>query len=57
MMLSGETAGGLFPIEAVKMMSKIATEAEKTINYKKQHADLVERSPLIIETNELLAAS
>ncbi|HMM59591.1 MAG TPA: pyruvate kinase, partial [Candidatus Rifleibacterium sp.] len=28
-MLSGETAAGKFPVDAVKMMAAIATEAEK----------------------------
>ncbi len=56
-MLSGETAGGLFPVEAVKMMSKIATEAESTIVYPKLHHELAQRAPIIIEMNELLAAS
>lgn len=32
-MLSGETAAGAYPIEAVKVMKKISEAAEKTLNY------------------------
>ena len=32
-MLSGETAAGKYPIEAVTAMAKIAEETEKSINY------------------------
>ena len=35
-MLSGETAAGKYPVEAVKAMAKIATNAEQSINYKKR---------------------
>lgn len=35
-MLSGETAAGKYPVEAVTMMSKIAERTEKAIDYKKR---------------------
>jgi len=46
-MLSGETASGQYPVEAVKMMSKIATQAECSqflrynITHKKDHDNIV----------------
>lgn len=33
-MLSGETAAGLYPVEAVQTMSRIAVRTEESINYK-----------------------
>jgi len=39
-MLSGETAVGEYPIEAVLTMSRIAEKTEKNINYKKRFASL-----------------
>ena len=35
-MLSGETAAGQYPVQAVKTMAKIAQTAEESINYRKQ---------------------
>ena len=45
-MLSGETAAGKYPIEAVTAMAKIAEETEKSINYnttKRRNACMVAR--------------
>ncbi len=44
-MLSGETANGMYPVEAVEIMSKIAEKTEMDIDYKermrKRYADVV----------------
>jgi len=34
-MLSGESANGDYPINAVTIMAKICVEAEKTVNYRR----------------------
>ncbi|MCL2363395.1 MAG: pyruvate kinase [Defluviitaleaceae bacterium] len=39
-MLSGETAGGQYPVEAVAMMARIAEKAEKHINYSNEYVSL-----------------
>ena len=39
-MLSGESAAGKYPVEAVKAMKNIAIEAESNINYERQFDDL-----------------
>ena len=38
-MLSGETAAGKHPVEAVEAMARIAEQTEKNINYKKRFLD------------------
>ncbi|MCR5450631.1 MAG: pyruvate kinase [Solobacterium sp.] len=38
-MLSGETAAGLYPVQAVEAMAKIAVETENSINYEKRFHD------------------
>ena len=35
-MLSGETAAGMYPVEAVSMMARIAARTEKDIDYRKR---------------------
>ena len=37
-MLSGETAGGKYPVESIAMMARIAQKAEGNIEYSSQHA-------------------
>ncbi len=39
-MLSGETAAGLYPVEAVKTMARIAERTEKDINYAKRFSEI-----------------
>ncbi len=51
-MLSGETAAGDYPTEAVRTMAEIAEETEKHINYKKRFSELhdslsLKRSPAV----------
>lgn len=52
-MLSGETAAGLYPVESVKFMASIATKTESEIDYKKRFFDL----PLDLKTTITSALS
>lgn len=56
-MLSGESAGGEYPIQAVTIMSKICVEAEKTINYRRQYNDLKLYTPGPVCTTEAVASA
>lgn len=59
-MLSGESAAGLYPVEAVSAMSRINLSAEKSINYAKRffknHLDLG-NDPLSAICNAAVSAS
>lgn len=56
-MLSGETAKGDYPIEAVKMMAETCFLAESSICYAPLFADLRNITPRPTETAETLAVS
>ena len=56
-MLSGESASGDYPINAVTIMSKVCVEAEKTLNYKRMFNDLKLYTPPPIGTAEAVAAA
>ena len=43
-MLSGESAGGQYPLQAVTIMAKICLEAEYPINYPQLYDDIKQRS-------------
>lgn len=43
-MLSGESAGGQYPLQAVTIMAKICLEAEYQINYQQLYDDIKQRS-------------
>merc|ERR1712167_265810 len=56
-MLSGESANGDYPINAVSIMAKICVEAEKTINYKRIFADVKLYTPPPVGTAEAVASA
>ncbi|MCL2373116.1 MAG: pyruvate kinase [Defluviitaleaceae bacterium] len=49
-MLSGETAGGKWPVDAVKMMARIASMAEASIDYAEKYEHLRKASKNITNT-------
>jgi len=55
-MLSGESANGAYPINAVTIMAKCCVEAEKTLNYKRVYQDIKELT-LNPSTAEAVAAA
>jgi pyruvate kinase len=54
-MLSGETANGMFPVGAVLMMAKIACEAEFMTNYELLNKRLVKFSRNSLHTPDQMA--
>lgn len=55
-MLSGETAAGLYPVEALKTMVKIAERTEKDIDYVKKFNDVLQ-SDVVNVTNAISHAT
>lgn len=56
-MLSGETAAGAYPIQAVQVMTKICREAEASIDYYSVFKAIMKRTPLPMTPLESLASS
>ena len=56
-MLSGESANGSYPIQAVTIMAKICAEAERCIDYKVNYADIKLYSPVPLGTAEAISSA
>lgn len=56
-MLSGETAAGSFPVEAVKVMTKICREAESSLDYYSLFKSILREAPMPMSPLESLASS
>ncbi|KAG9458530.1 hypothetical protein H6P81_003038 [Aristolochia fimbriata] len=56
-MLSGETAAGAYPEQAVQTMAKICMEAESTLDYKHIFRKMTEAAPIPMSPLESLASS
>ena len=56
-MLSGESAGGDYPINAVTIMSKICVEAERSLNYKKLFENFAHQPSTATDSGEPVAVS
>jgi pyruvate kinase len=56
-MLSGETAGGSFPLNAVEIMAKICVEAENCIDYPLEYERILASVPYEVETSEAVCSS
>lgn len=56
-MLSGESANGAYPINAVTVMAKICIEAEKTLDYGRIFKEMKKNTPVGFGTSESVAAA
>lgn len=56
-MLSGETANGNFPLDAITIMSKICKEAERCLDYESMFNQIKNWTPHNIETNEAICSA
>jgi pyruvate kinase len=56
-MLSGETAAGSFPVEAVLVMTKICREAEASLDYYAMFKNILKQAPMPMSPLESLASS
>eukprot|EP01026_Neomeris_dumetosa_P050323 TRINITY_DN4410_c0_g1_i10.p1 TRINITY_DN4410_c0_g1~~TRINITY_DN4410_c0_g1_i10.p1 ORF type:complete len:508 (-),score=76.98 TRINITY_DN4410_c0_g1_i10:611-2134(-) len=56
-MLSGESAAGDYPVEAVKVMTKICREAEASMDYYSLFKNILKQVPLPMSPLESLASS
>jgi len=56
-MLSGETAAGLFPVEAVSIMVSIIREAEATVDHYAVFQNMMAQAPIPMTPLESLASS
>lgn len=55
--LSGESAYGAYPVQAVQIMSKICAEAERCYNYKRNFYDIRAYTPHPVSIAEAIAQS
>lgn len=56
-MLSGETANGAFPLQAVSIMAKTCCEAEKALNYDRIYDDIRNFTPKPLILAEAMASA
>lgn len=56
-MLSGETANGSYPIEAVSIMARLCVEAEQCVNYENVFNLVTKYTPKPVSTNEAVCSA